>query len=80
MTVICRIPSIALIGAGLVLGSLSLGPTTTAHAAGTPEQRRACRGDAMRLCREFVPNVSRITSCMERNVRKLSPACRAHFK
>ncbi|MBR1222969.1 hypothetical protein JQ557_33555 [Bradyrhizobium sp. U87765 SZCCT0131] len=50
-----------------------------AQAAGTPEQRRACRADAMRLCRDFVPNVSRITACMERNKAKLSPACRAQF-
>lgn len=51
-----------------------------AHAAGTPEQRRACKQDAMRLCREFVPNVKRITACMERNVDKLSPLCRTQFK
>jgi hypothetical protein len=49
-------------------------------AAGTPEQRRACRADAMRLCREFVPNVARITACMERNIDKLSPLCRKQFK
>ncbi len=52
-----------------------------AHAnSGTAEQRRACRADAMKLCREFVPNVRNITACMERNKRHLSPACRAQFK
>lgn len=51
------------------------------HAAqGTLEQRRACRADAMKFCRQFVPNVSDITACMERNKRSLSPACRAQFK
>lgn len=54
--------------------------TASAHAAGTPEQRRACRGDAMRLCREFVPRVSAVTRCMEKNIARLSPACRAQFK
>ncbi|PDT75766.1 hypothetical protein CO675_19635 [Bradyrhizobium sp. C9] len=48
--------------------------------SGTAEQRRACRADAMKLCREFVPNVRKITACMERNKRHLSPACRAQFK
>ena len=52
-----------------------------AHAnSGTAEQRRACRADAMKLCREFVPNVKNITACMERNKRHLSPACRAQLK
>lgn len=51
-----------------------------AHAAGTPEQRRACRADAMKLCRDYIPNVKRITACMERNLSKLSPLCRTQFK
>jgi hypothetical protein len=56
--------------------------TSAAHARsqGTPEQRRACRQDAMKFCREFVPNVQRITACMERNVRRLSPLCRTQFR
>lgn len=48
--------------------------------SGTPEQRRACRKDAMRLCREFVPNVEKITTCMEANKAQLSPACRTQFR
>ena len=54
--------------------------SSTAQAAGTPEQRRACRKDAMTFCREFVPDVKRITACMEKNVKKLSPLCRTQFK
>ncbi len=27
---------------------------SAAHAEGTPEQRRACKKDAMTLCREFI--------------------------
>lgn len=50
------------------------------QAAGTPEQRRACRADAMKLCRDDIPNVKRITACMERNLSKLSPLCRTQFK
>ncbi|MDO8981606.1 MAG: hypothetical protein Q7V17_20500 [Afipia sp.] len=53
---------------------------SAADAAGTPEQRRACRQDAMRLCREYIPDVKRITACMQKNVRKLSPLCRRQFR
>lgn len=53
----------------------------SAHAAaGTPEQRRACRKDAMTLCREFVPDVPKITACMEEKKAQLSPLCRTQFK
>jgi len=53
---------------------------SSAHAVGTPEQRRACRADAMKFCREFVPNVKKITACMEANKHQLSPLCRTQFK
>ncbi len=53
---------------------------SAAHAAGTLEQRRACRVDAKKFCREYIPNVKRITACMEANKARLSPACRAQFK
>lgn len=53
---------------------------SSAHAAGTPDQRRACRRDAMTFCREFVPDVKRITACMEQNVSQLSPLCQTQFK
>ncbi len=50
------------------------------HAAGTPEQRRACRADAFRVCRDAIPNVARVTACMQKNIAKLSPPCRAQFR
>ncbi len=64
----------------MALAVLITGVSFSADAAGTPEQRRACRADAMKFCREFVPNVRKVTSCMERNMRRLSPACQAQFK
>ncbi len=64
----------------LCILSMSAALSVSAQAAGTSEQRRACRADAMRLCREFVPRVSAITQCMERNIGRLSSACRAQFK
>jgi hypothetical protein len=60
--------------------AVALLAASSAHAAGTPEQRRACRKDAMKLCREFVPDVPKITACMEAHKAQLSPSCRAQFK
>jgi len=41
------------------------------------EQRRACAPDAMRLCREFVPNTELINKCLVEKKTELSPACLA---
>lgn len=70
--------AMAMVGA-VVLAPLMLAGASAAE-QGTPEQRRACRKDAMTFCRKEVPNVARITACMERHIRKLSPACRAQFR
>lgn len=42
-----------------------------------PEQRAACEPDAMRLCQQYVPDVSRTRACMIQYRRYLSPRCRA---
>ncbi len=47
-----------------------------AAAQGSDEAREACTPDAMRLCSEFVPDVPRITACMNAKHRQLSAACR----
>ena len=52
---------------------------TPALANSYRSERRDCRADAMRLCRHEVPHVKRITLCMERHVKQLTPACRQHF-
>lgn len=64
--------------AGIAL--ITLATQGAAQADGTPEQRRACRSDAMKFCHDYIPNVERITACMEKNVSKLSPLCRTQFK
>ncbi len=63
-----------------ICGAVVLLAASSAHAAGTPEQRRACRKDAMTLCREFVPDVPKITACMEAKKAQLGPLCRTQFK
>jgi hypothetical protein len=59
---------------GLVLVS------APAAAQGTAEQRAACMGDAYRFCFSEIPNVARITACMESKLDQLSPACQAQFR
>lgn len=51
-----------------------------AAAQGTAEQRAACTGDAFQFCGEFIPDVDRITACLRKNVRKISPACQVQFR
>jgi hypothetical protein len=68
-----RSPASLLLGLALLLWS------SPAPAQGTPEQRAACEGDAMRLCSQFIPDVQRITACMSGKRRYLSPRCRAVF-
>ena len=41
------------------------------------EAREMCTGDAMRLCSDEIPNVSRIAACMHRKRAQLSQGCRA---
>jgi hypothetical protein len=50
------------------------------QAEGTAEQRWACEQDAVKFCGTEIPNVPLITACMIKNVKKLSPTCRAQFK
>jgi len=47
-----------------------------AAAQGSDEARQACTPDAMRLCSEFVPDVPKITACMNLKHAQLSAACR----
>ncbi len=66
--------------AALAVGAFALaflpGGTTAAQAQGADF---ACRQDAFRLCSQFIPDEARVKRCMRRNVRSLSPICRAAF-
>jgi hypothetical protein len=57
-----------------------LGMLTTVSQAYTLEQQEMCTGDAMRLCASEIPNVDRITACMERQRDSLSDRCKAVFE
>jgi len=70
-----RLSSSLIASAGLLLLGLA-----AAAAQGTPEQRRACAPDAMRLCSDFIPDVPKITKCMKAKYRQLSEACRFEMR
>jgi hypothetical protein len=50
---------------------------TSASLAFSSESQQMCSGDAMRLCASEIPNVARITACMESRRDELSEGCRA---
>jgi len=64
----------------VIATTLMLGPLTTASQAYTFEQEQMCSGDAMRLCSSEIPDVARITACMERQRDSLSNGCKAVFE
>ena len=49
-------------------------------AAAQDKAAELCTPDVMRLCNEFVPDADKITACMQKKRRQLSPECRAVFK
>jgi hypothetical protein len=44
---------------------------------GTPDDQRACRSDAVKLCREVIDNDMAVLSCFQQNRSKLTRACAA---
>jgi hypothetical protein len=53
--------------------------TGPASAQPVANAEQACTPDAMRLCSEFIPDESKITACLRKNRRALSPECRKVF-
>jgi hypothetical protein len=64
----------------LVVATALMFAMPTPSQAYTFEQEQMCSGDAMRLCISEIPNVERITACMERQRESLSEGCRAVFE
>ena len=56
---------------------------TTAARAEKPKYNiddvTACSPDAMRLCKDKLPDLDAIQNCMKENYDRLRPACRARF-
>jgi hypothetical protein len=47
---------------------------------GTPEDQRACRGDAVKLCKQVLENDQAVLLCFKRNRPQLSAACEATLR
>ena len=58
---------------------LALGSVAQAGLNYTMEDVTACSGDAMRLCKDKLPDLDAIESCMQANYSQLHPACKARF-
>lgn len=58
---------------------LVLSMSATAAAQGTPEQQAACKGDAFRLCDDYIPDVAAVEQCLRAHMSQLSRACRNEF-
>ena len=63
---------LSLFTAGLLAGFA----VVSAAAQESQEERRACQPDVVRLCREFIPNVDQINTCLLAKKAELSPECR----
>jgi hypothetical protein len=73
------IPSrLQLIIASSLLSIIGIAPASSEEGYSYEEQE-ACTGDAFRLCSEFIPDISRITACMEAKRDQLSPRCAKMF-
>jgi len=67
----------ALVAFGLAVGA---GPMAgQAMAQGTAQHQMACQSDAFRLCSQFIPDADNVKACMLKQIRNLSPDCRAQF-
>ncbi len=64
--------------AGLIAAfAVSFSAFSTSSFAFGSEARQMCMSDAFRLCSAEIPDIPRITACMVRQRRSLSPGCRA---
>jgi hypothetical protein len=61
----------------LAIAIPAIGLSASSGLAFSSEAQQMCTGDAMRLCSDEIPNVSRIAACMHRKRAQVSPGCRA---
>ncbi|MDA9402492.1 hypothetical protein [Bradyrhizobium sp. CCBAU 45389] len=69
------------LGVALAIGGIVAHSAASAQEyRGTMEQQMACTPDVWRLCSDQIPDVSRITACLQQNTPLLSSGCRAVFQ
>ncbi|MFT4275414.1 MAG: hypothetical protein QM576_03565 [Rhodopseudomonas sp.] len=59
--------------------TVAAGGSAVAQEQGTAAQREACTPDAFRLCGQFIPDASRVETCLRQAGSRLSPACYVVF-
>lgn len=60
--------------------ALSVFSMSTASYAYTAEEERLCMSDAFKFCSSEIPNIDKVTTCMQKNKAQLSPGCRSVMK
>jgi hypothetical protein len=70
-----RAASLAIAHRSVVATLIAAAAALPAFAEGTPQQRRACTPDVMRLCKAEIPDHARITACLIAKRSNLSEAC-----
>lgn len=69
------------LGVALAIGGIvAQGAAFAEEYRGTFEQQMACTPDVWRLCSDQIPDVNRITACLQQNTPQLSSGCRAVFQ
>ena len=63
----------------LVVGAIGSTPALAEKPAYDMEDVTACSPDAMRLCKDKLPDLEAIQDCMKEHYEKLRPACKARF-
>ena len=59
----------------LALGFFALMPAPAS--AQSQEAQNACMNDAFSVCGDAIPDRNRVAACLAKNIRRISPACRA---
>lgn len=69
------------LGVALAVGGVvAQGAAFAEEYRGTMEQQMACTPYVWRLCSDQIPDVNRITACLQQNAPQLSSGCRAVFQ
>ena len=68
------------LGVALAIGGIVAQSAAAEEYRGTLEQQMACTPDVWRLCSDQIPDVGRITACLQQNTPQLSSGCRAVFQ
>jgi hypothetical protein len=66
----------AIMAFGVTAAMTASAPSLSFAHSGTAEEQAACTPDVLMLCLFEIPDEGRIVACLNRNVDRLSPACR----